>query len=175
MGRGLALELYRRHREVARTLILASAYAGWAGSLPAEDVEERLQLKLRNSTLPPDWWAPALVGTFFSKDPPSELVREAVSIVSDLHPDATRVAMKAFAEADLRDVPPLIDVPNLLLCGEDDVRAPRPGWEPLHSGIYGSKLVLIPGLGHVIDIEAAKRFNAEVRAFLRAQGEETSR
>jgi pimeloyl-ACP methyl ester carboxylesterase len=33
-GGGLALELYRRHPGVVRTLILASAYAGWAGSLP---------------------------------------------------------------------------------------------------------------------------------------------
>lgn len=168
-GGGLALELYRRHQEVVRTLILASAYAGWAGSLPAEVVEQRLQLMLRNSKLPPDQWAPALVGTFFSKDPSAEIVREASSIVSDLHPGATRVAMQAFAEADLRNVLPRIDVPTLLLCGEDDVRAPRPVWEALHSGIRGSKLVLIPGAGHVIDIEAAEPFNAEVRAFLRAQ------
>ena len=35
--------------------------------------------------------------------------------------------------------------------------------------IGGSTLVLIPGVGHVIDIEAAERFNTEVKAFLRAQ------
>ncbi len=34
-GAALALALYRRHPVVPRTLILASAYAGWAGSLPA--------------------------------------------------------------------------------------------------------------------------------------------
>jgi pimeloyl-ACP methyl ester carboxylesterase len=39
-------------------------------------------------------------------------------------------------------------------------------------GIVGSKLVLIPGVGHVIDIEAAERFNSEVKAFLRAQGQD---
>lgn len=167
-GGGLALELYRRHPEVVRSLILASAYAGWAGSLPAEVVAQRLQLMLRNSDLPPDQWAPALVETFFSKDPPSEIVREAVSIVSDFHPRSTRVAMQAFAEADLRDVLPRIEVPTLLLCGEEDMRAPVSVWAALHSGIPGSKLVLIPGVGHVIDIEAAERLNTEVRAFLRA-------
>lgn len=169
-GGGLALELYRRHPEVVRSLILASAYAGWAGSLPTEVVEQRLQLILRDSVLPPDLWAPALVETFFSKDPPPEIVREALSMVSDLHPGASRAGAQAFAKADLRDVLPRIDVPTLLLCGEDDVRAPRPVWEALHAGIRGSKLVVIPGVGHVIDIEAAERFNAEVRAFLRAQG-----
>ena len=34
LGGGLALEFYHRHPAVPKTLILASAYAGWAGSLP---------------------------------------------------------------------------------------------------------------------------------------------
>jgi pimeloyl-ACP methyl ester carboxylesterase len=32
-GSGLVLELYRRHPAVPRSLVLASAYAGWLGSL----------------------------------------------------------------------------------------------------------------------------------------------
>jgi pimeloyl-ACP methyl ester carboxylesterase len=39
-GGGLALELYQRHPTVPRTLVLASAYAGWAGSLPQEALED---------------------------------------------------------------------------------------------------------------------------------------
>lgn len=60
-------------------------------------------------------------------------------------------------------------------CGENDVRAPRPVWEALHSEIRGSKLVLIPGVGHVLDIEATGRFNTEVKAFLRAQSQHAHR
>jgi pimeloyl-ACP methyl ester carboxylesterase len=168
-GGGLALELHRRHPTVLRTLILASAYAGWAGSLPPEVVEQRLQLMLRNSELPPDQWAPALIETLVTKKATADMVDLLSSMITEFHPAATRVAMRAFAEADLRDVLPRIDVPTLLLCGEEDMRAPRHVWEALHSGIRGSKLVLIPGVGHVIDIEAAERFNAEVRAFLRTQ------
>jgi pimeloyl-ACP methyl ester carboxylesterase len=168
-GGGLALELHRRHPTVLRTLILASAYAGWAGPLPPEVVEQRLQLMLRNSELPPDQWAPALIETLVTKKATADMVDELSSMITEFHPAATRVAMRAFAEADLRDVLPRIDVPTLLLCGEEDMRAPRHVWEALHSGIRGSKLVLIPGVGHVIDIEAAERFNAEVRAFLRTQ------
>lgn len=76
--------------------------------------------------------------------------------------------MRAFAEADLRDVLPRSEVPTLLVYREEDVRAPRHVWEPLHARISGSKLVLFPGVGHMVDMEAAERFNAEVRAFLRA-------
>ncbi len=166
-GGGLALELYRRHPTVPRTLILVSAYAGWAGSLPAEVVEQRLQLMLRNSELPPEQWAPALLQTLLTEKATADMVDELRLIIWEVHPAATRVATRAFAEADLRDVLPRIDVPTLLLYGEEDVRAPRHVWEPLHARIRGSNLVLIPEAGHMLDIEAAERFNAEVRAFLR--------
>jgi pimeloyl-ACP methyl ester carboxylesterase len=50
-----------------------------------------------------------------------------------------------------------------------------PGWWGLEGPEYLAsigQLVLIPGVGHVIDIEAATRFNTEVKAFLRAQGQD---
>ena len=51
-GGGLAPELYRRHPALPRSLILASAYAGWAGSLPAEIIELRLLQDLREADRP---------------------------------------------------------------------------------------------------------------------------
>lgn len=167
-GGGLALELFNRHPTAVRTLTLAGAYAGWGGSLPADVAEQRLAMMVRNSELPPAQWAPALTRTLVSDGATEDMTGELESIITEFHPAATRVALRAFAEADLRDVLPRIDVPTLLLYGEQDVRAPREVREPLHSGIAGSELVLIPGAGHAIDIEAAERFNSEVRAFLRA-------
>jgi pimeloyl-ACP methyl ester carboxylesterase len=41
-GAILALALSRRHPAIPRSLVLASAYAGWGGSLPAEVAEQRL-------------------------------------------------------------------------------------------------------------------------------------
>lgn len=168
-GGGLALELYRRHRAIPRALILVSAGAGWGGgSLPPEVVEKRLNLFLRNSELPPHEWVPAWVRTLLTDRAGGDMVDELASILSEFHPAAMRVAIRAFADADLRDVLPQIDVPTLLLYGDEDVRAPKDVWDPLHSSIPGSKLVVIPGVGHMIDIEAAERFDTEVRVFLRA-------
>lgn len=42
-GGSLALELFRRHPATPRTLVLASAYAGWAGSHPSDVVRDRLE------------------------------------------------------------------------------------------------------------------------------------
>jgi len=38
----------------------------------------------------------------------------------------------------------------------------------LHTAIPGSKLVILPGVGHVSCVEAPERFTAEVRGFLRS-------
>ena len=168
-GGGLALELYRRHPTLPRSLVLASAYAGWAGSLPAAVVDQRLEQALRQSELPPDELVRALIPTLLSESAPAELIRELATNISEFHPAGLRATARSFAEADLRDVLPRIDVPTLLLCGEKDTRAPVNVAQDLHSRIPGSRLVVIPGVGHMIHIEAAERFNAEVRSFLRSQ------
>jgi pimeloyl-ACP methyl ester carboxylesterase len=97
------------------------------------------------------------------------MVDELVGIMSEFHPDGVRAMLHALAEADLRDVLPRIDVPTLLLYGEEDQRSPRTVAEEMHSRIPGSTLVLIPKVGHQSNVEAAERFNAEVRHFLSAR------
>ena len=63
---------------------------------------------------------------------------------------------------------PEIDVPTLLIYGDADQRSPLPVGEELHARIPGSKFVVIPGVGHVVNLEAPERFADEVRSFLRA-------
>jgi pimeloyl-ACP methyl ester carboxylesterase len=170
-GGGLALELYGRHPAVPRTLVLAGAYAGWAGSLPAEVIEQRLQLALRASELPPDQLVAGMLPTLFSESAPAGLVAEFATSMAEFHPVGLRANARAFAEADLRDVLPRIDVPTLVLHGGEDVRAPLNVAQELHARIPGSRLVVMDGVGHASSVEAPQRFNAEVRAFLRsAQG-----
>lgn len=166
-GAGLALELYRRHPQLPASLVLASAYAGWAGSLPSDVVEERLQAALRQAGLPPDEvvadWLPSL----FASQPPSDLVNEVASIMRDFHPAGVRIMAHSFAEADLRDVLPRINVPTLLLYGDSDLRSPVRIAEELQAAIPESTLVVLTGVGHQSNVEAAGRFNAELRGFLR--------
>ena len=160
-GATLALELYRRHPGVPRTLVLASAYAGWAGSLPPDEVERRLASVTRDSYLP----TAELAGHLLADAPPG-MADEVRAIAADLHPQGSRIMACAMAEADLRDMLPRIRVPTLLLHGEDDVRAPSAVAEELHARIPGSELVVVPSAGHQLNWEAADRFTALVRDFL---------
>ena len=165
-GGGLALQLFRDHPDTVRSLILISAYAGWGGSLPPDEVEARLRLALRNSLLPPHEWTPALIDTLLPDGSDPELADELTAMLHDFHPVALRTALQAFAETDLRGTLPKVDVPTLLLYGELDVRSPAGVWEPIHAGIARSKLVVTPGVGHMVDMQAPERCNDEIRAFL---------
>ncbi|WP_052665260.1 alpha/beta fold hydrolase [Nitriliruptor alkaliphilus] len=166
-GGGLALELFRQHPVVVRSLILMSAYAGWGGSLSGEEVQRRVHRTRVNTASPPAQWAPALIGTLLPEDSDAGLADELTTMIADVHPAATRTAIQALAAADLTDTLSKVDVPTLLLYGELDVRSPKAVWEPIHAAIAHSRLVVIPGAGHMVDMQAAERCNDEIRAFLR--------
>jgi len=87
--------------------------------------------------------------------------------MSEFHPAGMRSMLFAFAEADLRDVLPTIEVPTLLLYGEADQRSPLEIARNIHAMIPKSRLVIIPGVGHESNLEAPEIFNTEVRSFLR--------
>lgn len=166
-GGGLALEFFNRHPHIPKTLTLASAYAGWAGSLPPEEVEERLERGVEQSEQPPKQVAQAWQSSFFSQTAAPEAIAENTAIMAEFHPAGMRVMLSAFAEADLRPVLPEIDVPVLLLYGDEDVRSPLLIAHELHETIPDSELVIMPGVGHLSNLEAPQRFNDHVRRFLR--------
>jgi pimeloyl-ACP methyl ester carboxylesterase len=56
-----------------------------------------------------------------------------------------------------------------LLYGDNDVRAPLTVAEGLHAAISDSTLVVLPGTGHVSNIESPEEFNRAVRTFLRSR------
>jgi pimeloyl-ACP methyl ester carboxylesterase len=169
-GSGLALEVFRRHRGLPRSLVLASAYAGWAGSLGRKVAEERRQWGLHAAERPLDEFVGDFCDTLFTDSVPAGVVEETVAVITEFHPAGLRAMANAFADADLRDVLPEIDVPTLLLYGDADKRSPVSVGEDLNEQIPGSTLVVIRGPGHVVNSEARERFNEEVRSFLRRAG-----
>jgi pimeloyl-ACP methyl ester carboxylesterase len=167
-GAGPALELCRRQPTVPATLVLVGGYAGWAGSLSADEVARRLAFALDVADRLPGGWEPRSMPGLFSAAMPDERVDELVTIMRDIRPAGTRAMAHAFAEADLRDVLGQVDVPTLLLHGEIDERAPLDVAEALHHAIPGATLTVMPGLGHESYIESPETVNGEVRRFLGA-------
>jgi pimeloyl-ACP methyl ester carboxylesterase len=165
-GGALALEFYRRHPAIPATLILASAYAGWGGSLPADVAEQRLQQALVLADLSPEEFVGTLLPTMFCQTTPPEAVDAFGASMLGFHPPGLRAMARASAE-DLREVLPHSNVPTLLVYGDKDVRAPLAVAEDLHAAISGSTLVALPDAGHLCNFEAPEAFNRAVRNFLR--------
>jgi len=109
-------------------------------------------------------WLPTLLTEWASQD----VVDELSAIMSDFHPAGARTMLESMVEADLREVLPAIDVPTLLLCGEEDHRSPLSVARETQAQIPDSSLVVLPGAGHQSNMEAPDLFNDAVRSFLRA-------
>lgn len=68
---------------------------------------------------------------------------------------------------DLRPALPVMPWPALVLVGEHDPITP-PAWsEELAAALPAARLVVLPGAGHMANVDAAERFNTEILAFLR--------
>lgn len=166
-GAGLALAVHRCEPGFARSLALLSGYAGWAGSLPPEQVEARLAACLEAAEhLPEPRLEDGLALT--GPDPSQELLEELLAVARDVRPSVYAVAGPALAEADLRDVLPTIAVPTLVVHGAQDQRAPLPIGQALAAAIPGASLVVLPDAGHVLNQEAPTALEAVLRPFLAA-------
>ena len=97
---------------------------------------------------------------------PTQLAAEMATIVADFHPLGFRLMAKSLADTDTTPVLATIKVPTLLLWGDGDRRSPLSVAEQLHAAIPGSELRMIPGAGHVSNMEKPDDFNANVRRFL---------
>jgi pimeloyl-ACP methyl ester carboxylesterase len=169
-GTVLAFEFYRAYPDVPRSLVLASAYAGWRGSLPLEEVERRVKRIRDDTELPPDAMVASWIPTLVAPVAPRNVIDEIAAIMREMRPEGVLTMMEAFATVDARDILPQIAVPTLLIYGEGDRRAPVQIGQELHAKIPNSELVVIPGAAHMFYVEKAEAFNEAVCAFLEGVG-----
>ena len=165
-GGTVALELYRRRPELVATLILIDTYAGWKGSLPAEEVEARVAGLREMLAAPPADFDPTLPG-LFAGEPPPEVVPLLEEVAADVRPETMRIQLMLMAETDLRDVLPQIRVPTLLIWGDRDARSPLRVAYEFARVIPDAELVVIPDCGHVSNLERPAAVNQAIRAFCR--------
>ena len=165
-GTMVALSLFQRHPRVPASLVLIGGYAGWAGSLPPEEVARRLAMFIGIAELG-DAFDPKSYPGLFSELIPTD--REAVLATlmrENVRPATIRAAGFIGAATDLRPVLSTIDVPTLILHGEADARSPLANAEALHAAIPTSQLVVLPKLGHACLVEDPNACASEIRRFV---------
>ena len=169
MGGYVAFALWRRHRERVRALVLADTRA-------SADTEKGLtkrkdliaEARREGSAGVADSQVPALLGKTTRERHPDipKLVRETMSrtpvegIVGQLEAMMTR--------PDSRPTLATINVPVLVIVGEEDAVTPPKEARAMHEAIPGSRLEIIAQAGHLSSLERPAAFSTALAELLTA-------
>lgn len=175
MGGRIALDFWGRHPERVATLVLADTSAGQPGR-SREQLREFLRIRqkpLLEGKTPRDI-APKVVQSLIGPSTPSDKVNEIIESLSALH---TESYLKTLETVTMyHDFPQLnsINVPTLLIVGEEDQVATPIVMRTMAKQIAGAQFVEMPRTAHMSNIERPDEFNKIVLEFLRAHTDEAA-
>jgi len=167
MGGYAALAFWRRHRGRVRALVLCDTRAT-ADTDAARLARTEMQALAheRGSSAVANQMITGMVGRTTREKHP-ELVDELHRMMS-LAPVAGVVgALDALRNRpDSTPTLPTIDVPTLIVVGDEDVLTPVTDARAMHLAVAGSRLEVIAGAGHVSNMERPAAFNHILSEFL---------
>ena len=104
---------------------------------------------------------------FLLAQPADPAVRsEVIDTMSRIDPAAYRIGAEAVWLADQRERVKAIQVPTLIICGDQDRPTPPELSQELHAAVAGSRLAMIPNAGHLTNLEKPAEFNRLVDGFI---------
>lgn len=163
-GGGIAQQFALQHRARIGRLVLAATSAGMVmvpGNLPA----------LARLADPSEWTIGKALQRNLAMLYNGGGTGDPVSLNAVTLPSPAGLLYQLAALAGWSSVPllPLLDVPTLILAGDEDQVVPPVNSSFLHALIAGSTLRLIPGGGHLFPFSHADQFLREVNGFLSSQ------
>ena len=162
LGGYVAFALWRRHPDRVERLFLADTRA-------EADTEDARDKRLRLAALIRERGIEALL-----KTPPPWLRKGSphwdplLKMIRGQTPDGVAQGSVAMAyRPDSRPDLPTIDVPTAVVVGDEDEITPLPLAQAMSEAIPNATLSIIPGAGHIANIEAPTAFETALRAWLR--------
>jgi len=171
IGGYVMFEVWRQHRERMRAMVLCGTKAGADDAeahsnrlKAAEAVEREGPEQFIEATLP------RLLGESTRRNRP-DLVERARNMMRKMTVAGIAAVQRGMAERP-DSIPMLatIDVPALVIVGDEDVATPRPEAEIIVRGIRGSRLAVVAGAGHYVPLEKSEEVHGLVREFLQGIG-----
>jgi len=162
LGGYVAFALWRRHPDRVERLFLADTRA-------EADTEDARDKRLRLAALIRERGIEALL-----KTPPPWLRKGSphwdplLKMIRGQTPDGVAQGSVAMAyRPDSRPDLPTIDVPTAVVVGDEDEITPLPLAQAMSEAIPNATLSIIPGAGHIANLEAPTAFESALRAWLR--------
>ncbi|KAB8139783.1 alpha/beta fold hydrolase [Chloroflexia bacterium SDU3-3] len=164
LGGYVALAMLRAHPQRLRTLIFANS------RVPA-DSEEAKAKRAENIALTladgPDALADRMLPTLLSPAAPDALKAHVRSIIATNPREGLADAIRAIAgRPDSSDLLADIQVPTLLIGGEHDTIATEAELQELSTHIAESHVAVLPGAGHLSNMEQPEAFSTVLQWFL---------
>ena len=167
MGGYVAFSLWRRHRALVRALVLADTRAG------ADTDEGRAKRRslidvaqTRGSGAVADAQIVGMIGKT-TRDKRPALIDDVHRMLARATVEGIVGALEAMmARIDSTPTLALIDVPTLVIVGDEDVLTPKSESQILHDAIRGSRLEVIEHAGHVSNMERPAAFNHVLSEFI---------
>jgi pimeloyl-ACP methyl ester carboxylesterase len=185
-GVQVALEVFRRHRDSVRALVLICGTAGH----PLDRLTSSPRLRAatiamlralgrrrgignrmlgllrspRGASLARE--VAFLSGGALREATPPEVLDGLFTHVGSLDPELIGNVFAAYLEHSAFDVLPAIDVPTLIVAADADQLTPVATAERMQRAVRGSRLVVFPGHSHLVQVEQPSEVHAAIDAFL---------
>lgn len=172
MGGYVAFRILERHPELTCGLVLADTKA----SPDAPDARtKRLKMAARVESEGTGFLQSELIPNLLSSSVSPAVLERVQQIAGDAAQHAVYNALAALASRpDSRLILEDIDVPTLILVGEEDLLTPIGDAEIMANAIPNARVEVIRGAGHLSNLEQPQAFNAALLEFLESfRGEAT--
>jgi pimeloyl-ACP methyl ester carboxylesterase len=171
MGGYIAWQFLRKYRRRLRALVLCDTRA--AADSPAA-AENRLKVAETVEAEGTDALARAMLPKLFAKrtiETRPELVEQLRQVILDADPKGVAAAQRGMAaRPDSTEVLASIDVPTLVVVGEEDQISPVDEMRRIAEAIPISQFAVVARAGHMSPLENPKEFNAILSEFLSRHG-----
>jgi pimeloyl-ACP methyl ester carboxylesterase len=167
MGGYVAFAIWRRHRERVRALILADTRAGPDGDEAIARRREMIALaRAKGSGAVADSQIGGMVGRT-TRDKHPDIADAVHHMLTAAPVEGVVGALEAMiARPDSTPTLATIDVPTMIIVGEEDALTPPKEARAMHALIPGSRLEILEGAGHVSNVERPAAFNHVTSEFL---------
>ena len=167
MGGYIAFAFWRRHRAMVRALVLADTRAGSDSEEGRAKRRDLIALaRSKGSGAVADTQVTGMVGKTTREKHPA-IVDAVHRMLSSAPVDGVVGALEAMmARPDSTSMLPTIDVPTLIIVGEEDALTPVTEARAMHAAIPLSRLEVLTGAGHVSNLERPAAFNHVTSEFL---------
>ncbi len=167
MGGYVAFRVHELAPERVAGLVLADTRAG-ADDKAGREKRTAQATKVRADGVGwmPDALLPALLGETTRSEHP-HMVERVRRLIGDANPEGVARALESMRDRpDSTSSLPAIHCPVLVLVGEEDTLTPPAESRAIAAAVPDGRLVVIPGAGHLSNIEAPEAFNRALVSFL---------